>query len=83
MTISDLSSAERHLLAIGLVLAGDYLKIEARNPDEEFQATLAVAKTVEKLGLPVEFARACVETAAFGQVLREIRNELRRSTKEK
>jgi len=72
----ELSPAERFATAVGLVLAGDYFKLDAKNPDEEYQITIMIAKLVERLNVSKEFSRAAAETAELGQIFREARSEI-------
>ena len=61
MTLTD---AEKHVVATGLVLAHDYLKVVAP-ADEQINVTVYIAKLVEKLGVRSEHSKACAETSGL------------------
>ncbi len=68
--MTEFTEFEKRFIATGLILAKDYLSIDANNSDLQFALTIATAKVVEKLGLDKEFGRACAETAGFAEVIR-------------
>ena len=73
-----LTDPEKYFLAIGLVLAKDYLQLEAKDDEERFQLAVTQAVIVNKLGVDKEFGKACAETASLGNVFKQAAQEIRK-----
>ena len=77
-----LSKHQKHIVAIGLTLAGDFLKLYSKNEESEFNITKNVAEIVQELELNEEFGKACAETASLGKIFRECKHEIISLTKQ-
>lgn len=73
-----LNPDEKTVVAIGLCLSSDFLKLEARNEEAKIAITIKIAEIVAKLDLGEEFGKACARTAGIGQVFIQCAAELRR-----
>ena len=74
--MEQLTDAERRMLALGLCLASDYLKLEAKNRAEVTTTQFTLAS---KLGVETEHSKAMAETAELGYLFRRARQCLEES----
>ena len=73
-----LNPDEKIIIAVGLCLGGDFLKLHSINEEEKIAITLKIAEIVAKLDMDEEFGEACARTAGIGQVFIQCAAELRR-----